>query len=66
MTSVEANTIDQKIFPLDQVRYQVSERNLTNYLWITNPVTGHVQFIKARRDGGFDKSPVVDSSGDFR
>jgi len=52
-------SIDQEAFPLDQVRYQVSERNLTNYLWITNPVTGKARFIRATREGGFDKSPII-------
>ena len=52
--------VDQELFPLDQVRYQISERNLTNYLWILNPTTGKAMFIRARRDGGFDESPIVD------
>ena len=54
-------TIDQNLFPLDQVRYQISERNLTNYLWIVNTTTAKAIFIRARRDGGFDESPLVDA-----
>ncbi len=58
-------TVDQDEFPLDQVLFQVSERNLTNYLWILNPVSGKAMFIRARRDGGFDESPVLDVSKDL-
>ena len=58
-------SVDQKEFPLDQVLFQVSERNLTNYLWIFNPVTGRAMFIRARRDGGFDESPMLDVSKDL-
>jgi hypothetical protein len=54
-------SIDQAVFPLDQVRFQISERNLTNYLWIVNTVTGRAMFVRARRDGGFDESPLVDA-----
>ena len=50
--------IDLDVFPLDQVRYQLSERNLTNFLWILNPVTGKARFIRAGRDGGFDVSGI--------
>lgn len=51
--------IDQTEFPPDQTELQISERNLSNYLWISNRVTGKSYFIRARRDGGFDESPVV-------
>ncbi len=49
-------------FPLDQVRYQASERNLEFFLWVTNPQNGKTQFVRARRDGGFDESPITDAS----
>jgi hypothetical protein len=50
--------VDQSVFPTDQVRYQLSERNLTNFLWILNPVTGKARFIRAGRDGGFETSEI--------
>lgn len=69
----ETNTSEQRIeasntyklnpeeFPADQTRYQVSERNLSNYLWISNHNTGRSYFIRARRDGGFDESPIAEA-----
>ena len=36
----------------------MSERNLTNFLWILNPVTGRAMYIRAGRDGGFDVSDI--------
>ncbi len=53
--------VDREVYPIDQVRYQVSERNLTNFLWVMNPVTGRGHFVRARRDGGFDESPIFDA-----
>ncbi|MFN0057284.1 MAG: hypothetical protein ACKVX7_02410 [Planctomycetota bacterium] len=55
-------TIDRTLFPQDQVQFLISERNLTNYLWIVNPTTGNGRFIRARRDGGFDESPIIESA----
>lgn len=57
--------VDAEDFPLDQVHYQVSERNLELFLWLTDPTNGKVRFVRARRDGGFDQSPIVDPSSDM-
>ena len=57
--------LDPAIFPQDQVQFSISERNLLNYLWVLNPVTGKARFVRARRDGGFDESPVIDASKDL-
>ena len=46
-------------FPLDRVHFQVSARNLTNYLWVLNPQSGKAMFLKARRDGLIEASPVL-------
>ena len=50
--------IDQEVFPADEVIYQLSERNLTNFLWIMNPVTGKARYIRAARNGGFELSEI--------
>ena len=51
-------TINTDDFPLDICRLQLSERNLSNYLWLINPRDGKVRFIRARRDGLIDRSPL--------
>ena len=53
-------TIDTGDFPLDKLQMQLSERNLSNYLWLLNPETGKARFVKARRDGILDESPLLD------
>ena len=50
--------IDQEIFPPDQVQFQLSERNLTNFLWIMNPVTGKARYIRAGRDASIEVSEI--------
>ncbi len=50
--------VDQERFPADQARYQLSERNLTNFLWVLNPHSGHAQYIRAGRDGVFEFSEI--------
>ncbi len=52
--------IDARDFPLDDLRFQVSERNLTNYLWLLNPKTGKARILKARRDGIIEESMLLD------
>ncbi|MFQ5653401.1 MAG: hypothetical protein ACE5GW_01555 [Planctomycetota bacterium] len=54
--------IDRESFPVDQVRYQLSERNLASYLWILNPVTGKALYLRARRDGSFEASSLFDAT----
>lgn len=54
--------IDTDVFPVDQVQYQLSERNLTNFLWIMNPVTGKARYVRAGRAGGFDVSDVYSAT----
>lgn len=50
--------VDLTEFPVEQTQYQLSERNLTNFLWILNPYTGKARYIRAQRDGTFDVSEV--------
>ena len=54
--------IDTEGFPVDQVQFQLSERNLTNFLWIMNPVTGKARYVRAGRGGGFDVSEVYSAT----
>ena len=54
----EIHKIDANVFPAGEVEYQLSERNLTNYLWILNPVTGKARYIRAGRDGALEFSDV--------
>ncbi|MCA8962747.1 MAG: hypothetical protein KDC38_19625 [Planctomycetes bacterium] len=65
LTKSRVYEIDKTTFPVDQVEFSVSERNLELYLWVTNPTTGKVRFLRARRDGGFDESPVIDPASEF-
>ena len=50
--------VDQDVFPPGEVTYQLSERNLTNFLWILNPLTGKARYIRAARNGGFEISDI--------
>ena len=52
-------TIDRTEFPADVVRYQVSDHNLTNFLWVLNPLTGKVRYLKAMRDGKIETSKLL-------
>ena len=54
--------VDLELFPVDQVEYQLSERNLTNFLWILNPVTGKARYLRAARDAGLEVSDVQEVS----
>ena len=56
-----AYQIDSEMYPAGQVDFQLSERNLANYLWITNRVTGRAHFVRAKRDGGFEESPILEA-----
>jgi hypothetical protein len=58
ITRSRVHQIDLDAFPIDQVRYQLSERNLTNFLWLLNPITGKAQYIRAGRDGIFEFSDI--------
>ena len=51
--------IDRNEFPADVVRYQVSDHNVTSFLWILNPETGKGRYIKALRDGKIEESRMV-------
>jgi hypothetical protein len=57
--------VDPAAFPPDQTRYLLSERNLTTFLWVLNPVTAKAQFVRAGRDGALEFSEVesVDHKG---
>lgn len=50
--------IDPVAFPMDQARFQISERNLTSFLWVMNPHTGKAQYVRAGRDGVLEPSVV--------
>lgn len=50
--------IDIENFPPEQTEFQLSERNLTNFLWVLNPATGRAQYVRAGRDGVLEASPV--------
>lgn len=54
--------IDARDFPLADIQFQVSERNLTNYLWLLNPKTGKARILKARRDGLVEESLLLDAN----
>ncbi len=65
ITESRSYAIDAKQFPQEQTIIQVSERNLTNYLWLLNPTMGKARYIKARRDGGFDESALLEHGKNF-
>jgi len=50
--------IDVSTFPPEHTQFQLSERNLTNFLWVLNPVTGRAQYVRAGRDGVLEASPI--------
>ena len=50
--------VDPTEFPPEQVRFQLSERNLTNYLWVLNPVTGKARYLRAGRDAVLEASEI--------
>ena len=54
--------IDRTEFPADVVRFQVSDHNVTSFLWILNPETGHGRYLKALRDGKIEESVLLDVS----
>jgi len=50
--------IDAAAFPPELTRFQLSERNLTNFLWVLNPTTGKAQYVRAGRDGVLEASAI--------
>ncbi len=52
--------IDRTEFPAGMVRYQVSDHNVTSFLWILNPETGKGRYVKALRDGKIEASILLD------
>lgn len=50
--------IDRDIFPAEHLEVQLSQRTLSNYLWLVNTDTGAAMYLTALRDGGFDSSQL--------
>jgi hypothetical protein len=50
--------IDVATFPPEHTQFQLSERNLTNFLWVLNPATGKAQYVRAGRDGVLEASAI--------
>jgi hypothetical protein len=50
--------IDVAAFPPELTHFQLSERNLTNFLWVLNPTTGQAQYVRAGRDGVLEASAI--------
>ena len=57
--------IDTASFPLEDAFIQVSDRNLTNNLWICNVRTGDVQLWKVASDGELQKAGPIATSTDL-
>lgn len=56
---------DADRFPSDETHFLLSSRNLTDYLWICNAVTGDVQVLRYNREGAFDTHYTIAATKDF-
>lgn len=51
-------SIDRDAFPAEDMEIQLSQRTLSNYLWLVNKNSGAAMYITALRDGGFHASKL--------
>jgi len=52
-------SLDQKTFPVSDTVYLLSDRNLTEVLWVCNRRTGDVQLWLPRADGAVDADKPI-------
>lgn len=57
--------VDTRTFPAEDTMFEISDRNLSNNLWVCNVRTGDVQLWTVSRDGEFKNAGPIATSTDL-